>query len=163
MVALKLIKVSDSWFALTFEVWGRFSTWITSSNETTVWRKSNCTRWVILHLFVTSNHRIRFCVLFLEFRPPKHRKVPQLVHRQQAERAIHRCRVGRERRSQTRNKKGYGGRNLLPRKAHCWVHSLDSKCSRAHALKANYAPWFKACEHFYRQHWRFKSGRPRTK
>ena len=72
------------------------------------------------------------CVLrqqyqLLVFRPCEHSEVPQLVHRQQVERALHRSGVGGERRLEIGNQEGDRGGRIVSREKGMGVHTLNSE------------------------------------
>lgn len=95
------------------------------------------------------------CVLWqqyqlLVFRPCEHSEVPQLVHRQQAEWALHSGGVGGERRFEAGYKESDWGRRIVSREEGLGIHSLDSECTRSHAWKEDHAQRSQARKHF---HW----------
>jgi hypothetical protein len=84
------------------------------------------------------------CVLrqqyqLLVFRPCEHSEVPQLVHRQQAERALHRGGVGGEGRPEAGYQEGDRGGRIVPREESVGVHPSDSECTWAYAREKDYA------------------------
>jgi serine/threonine protein kinase len=93
LVALKLIKVSAS----------RVTWWQIFDMENEK-QRDNCLKEVQLHQVTTADSL--FAEPFLVARPPKHRQVPQLVHRHKAERTLHRSRVGRKGRPQAPHQEG---------------------------------------------------------